>query len=559
MDDRHSSTQSTVREITGLDQELSQQSARLHKVLAAAQAEAARLECEAACARDRAATLDREATRARVELAAALDRSYWLDRLGLDLNALMSRPAARRLRRIWRLAAAASRTASRAQPPAPADDPSLTGQPCDAPSLAAAAAPDRPDGDSEPRPDRLPRSSVVTAIRDSPIHEEIARVLRSGRMPLSAPIAGMSERRQLRLALVVPHFDFGSGGHATVFGIARELEQRGHSVSYWLHDPFRLRGEESDASLRQAIIDDYASIEGPAFNGFSSWTGADVVIATGWQTVYPALTLPWSRSRAYLVNDHEPEFYGTSLDSHFAALTYTFGLPCIVGGGPWLSAKLQERYGATIADEFPYPVATHYRPQPIERRSDTIVFYARPTTPRRATALGVMALEELKRRRSHVRVVMFGHEQAPETSFAYEHLGLVRGEQLAWLYSQTTIGMAFSMTHGSLVPHDMMACGLPCVDLESFGTGAEHLDSGAIELAPCDPWQIADALERLLDDPQLRADRARAGLAYVADHTWQRAGECVERGLRRVLAMQEANAADELKPPDIADLRRHAS
>ena len=40
--------------------------------------------------------------RAHAELAAAQDRSYWLDRWGLDLNALMRKPGARRLRALLR-------------------------------------------------------------------------------------------------------------------------------------------------------------------------------------------------------------------------------------------------------------------------------------------------------------------------------------------------------------------------------------------------------------------------------------------------------------------------
>ena len=39
---------------------------------------------------------------AHAALAAAQDRSYWLDRWGLDLNALMRRPWARRLRALLR-------------------------------------------------------------------------------------------------------------------------------------------------------------------------------------------------------------------------------------------------------------------------------------------------------------------------------------------------------------------------------------------------------------------------------------------------------------------------
>lgn len=40
--------------------------------------------------------------RAHAALAAAQDRSYWLDRWGLDLNAQMRKPGARRLRALLR-------------------------------------------------------------------------------------------------------------------------------------------------------------------------------------------------------------------------------------------------------------------------------------------------------------------------------------------------------------------------------------------------------------------------------------------------------------------------
>jgi hypothetical protein len=40
--------------------------------------------------------------RAHAALAAAQDRSYWLDRWGVDLNAQMRRPGARRLRALLR-------------------------------------------------------------------------------------------------------------------------------------------------------------------------------------------------------------------------------------------------------------------------------------------------------------------------------------------------------------------------------------------------------------------------------------------------------------------------
>jgi hypothetical protein len=48
--------------------------------------------------------------RAHAELAAAQDRSYWLDRWGIDLNELMRRPGARWARWVLRLLRELERT-----------------------------------------------------------------------------------------------------------------------------------------------------------------------------------------------------------------------------------------------------------------------------------------------------------------------------------------------------------------------------------------------------------------------------------------------------------------
>ena len=95
--------------------------------------------------------------------------------------------------------------------------------------------------------------------------------------------------------------------------------------------------------------------------------------------------------------------------------------------------------------------------------------------------------------------------------------------------------MVLSLTNPSLIPTEMLACGLPCVDLASDAMVRTFGADGPLELAPFDPLAIADAIERLLDDPELRATRARAGLELVAERTWPRAAEQVEAGLRAAL------------------------
>lgn len=388
-----------------------------------------------------------------------------------------------------------------------------------------------------------PAGRQIPADGTGHLYDPVMRVLAGDIAPLAPVVAGGTSR-PLRLAVVVPPFGFGSGGHAVVFRLARALEERGHAVTYWVHDPFGTHHADVPGStLRAQIIDGYAPIAGPVFNGFEHWTGTDVVIATGWQTVYPVMGLPRCRARAYIVNDHEPEFYPTSVESYFAAQTYSLDIACLLGGGDWLRRTLQERYPVTVGATFDYPVDPAFTVRDVERRTDTIVLYGRDTTPRRAVPLALVALEELHRRRPDVRMVLFGDTETSRTAFPHEHLGLVDAEPLSWVYSEATIGMGFSMTHGSLVPHDMMACGLPVLDLAGYGTGVEHADTDLVELAPFDPFAIADRLEALLDDPALRARRSAAGLAYVGGHTWAESARRVEDGLRAVLRAREPAAA----------------
>jgi glycosyltransferase involved in cell wall biosynthesis len=108
------------------------------------------------------------------------------------------------------------------------------------------------------------------------------------------------------------------------------------------------------------------------------------------------------------------------------------------------------------------------------------------------------------------------------------------------LYSQATIGLCLSLTNFSLMPKEMLACGLPCVELAGVSAESIFGPEGPLALASLNPHHIADALERLLDDRSEWERRSRAGIEFVATHTWDHATDEVEAGLRRALAMREA-------------------
>jgi glycosyltransferase involved in cell wall biosynthesis len=352
----------------------------------------------------------------------------------------------------------------------------------------------------------------------------------------------MAERERLHVAVVIPPFQRGSGGHNTIFTLVERLEQIGHTCTIWMYDPGGRHYEEASV-LRRRIVTEFVAVRAPVFKGFDAWHGADVVVATGWDTAYRVMTLPGCRARAYLVNDHEPEFFATSAESLWAARTYEFGMYAI-SASKWLRDLLARRYGQR-GGWFGLGVDHGiYYPRPVERRRDTVVFYGRVYTPRRAVALGALALEELLRRRPELRVVLFGHDAlAPlQLPFGYEHLGVVPPEQLAWTYSEATVGLCLSLTNYSLLPQEMMACGMPCVDLAESSTEAELGRDAGVEYAAADPVALADALERLLTDTALWRRRSEAGLAMADTASWDVAALQVEHGLREALRERERSS-----------------
>jgi O-antigen biosynthesis protein len=345
--------------------------------------------------------------------------------------------------------------------------------------------------------------------RPQPLRVEAPRALLDWRRSGTAPLVPRSTADVLSVAFVVPWFFEGSGGHSTIMNLVRGLEARGHEVSVWL--------EEGSATDFAAFFGE----GGRVMEGFAEWRGADVVVATGWQTVHRTLLLAGCGARAYLVQDHEPEFYGTSAERTWAEQTYSLGLHCVCAS-EWLASLVRERYGAS-ASHFDLGVRHDvYRPLGAARH-DRVLFYSRAVTPRRAVPLGLLALEELRRRRPSVDVVLFGEPRTLDTPF--EDRGVLAPDELARLYNESAAGLVLSMTNPSLVPTEMLACDLPVVDVASDAMVATFGRDGPIVLADFDPLALADAVESALDAP-------RRGSEWVRSRTWENAAAQLEAGLR---------------------------
>jgi len=295
------------------------------------------------------------------------------------------------------------------------------------------------------------------------------------------------------------------------------------------------------ARIRRQIRDWFVPLQAPVYKGFDSWFGADVALATGWQTAHSVALLPGVRGRAYLVQDHEPEFYATSAEARWAEATYSLGFHHLCGS-PWLE-EMAGRYGGSTS-RFSFGIEHDvYFQRPVERRHDTVMLYGRDVTPRRAVPLALLALEELLARRPGTRVVSFGNKEPIYTPFEYEHLGVLSLEQLAWAFSEGTVGLVLSLTNYSVIPQEMLACGMPCVELAGISGEGIFGEDGGVAFADFDPISLADALERLLDDRAEWERRSAAGLAWASGRTWDAGAVQVEAGLREALRLRMPSSA----------------
>jgi glycosyltransferase involved in cell wall biosynthesis len=343
------------------------------------------------------------------------------------------------------------------------------------------------------------------------------------------------------IAWVVPRWRVGSGGHTTIFRMVREMEQRGHRCAIFVFDP-EGRVRETASELREQIREQFISgIEAPVFLGLDDFDSADVVVATEWRTAYPVRDLPRVREKVYLVQDHEPEFFASSAESMWAEDTYRMGFR-VVACTPWLGKLMSERYRlesrwfelGTDLDIYPFAGEE-------ARTPGHIAVYARRETPRRATNLALAGIANLFERRPGVTVTLFGSAVKGYAPFPCEDLGVAPPKELAQLYRRASAGVAFSLTNHSLVAQEMMASGLPVVELEGENVVDAFGDSGErVVLAPPSPDGIADALEHVLDDRAAVAAMARRARAFAEERTWERAGAQMEKALREFLANPRA-------------------
>jgi glycosyltransferase involved in cell wall biosynthesis len=324
----------------------------------------------------------------------------------------------------------------------------------------------------------------------------------------------------------------GSGGHTTMFRMAAALEAAGHTCVIYLYDRHGWALEQHERTIRAWWPFLKADIRSLA-DGIED---AHAIFATAWHTVFPVLAAPALGVRCYFVQDFEPAFVPAGSEAMLAESTYRFGFHGVTAGR-WLAGKLARDYGMPT-DHFDFGCdLEHYvldrSPGAAERRAG-VAYYCRPSTPRRAYELAMIALELFSHRHPEVEIHLFG-EPAGRLPFAATDHGLLTPPELGALYNRCIAGLSLSATNVSLVPYEMLAAG--CIPVVN---DAEHnrvvLDNDHVAYAPGTPFELAARLSQLVERPAAeRAAAAATAATSVAGASWDDAGRQVEAAVDRIV------------------------
>ena len=181
------------------------------------------------------------------------------------------------------------------------------------------------------------------------------------------------------------------------------------------------------------------------------------------------------------------------------------------------------------AESFGFSVdKTIYYPRLKNDNKKRILFYARPTTERRAFELGLLALNDIHEKDKDIEIVFVGYDVSNYIiPFEHKNMGLLSGRELGEVYSQCDICIVISLSNLSLLPLEIMACNSVCA------TGAGPNNEWLLNVHNCilfqnNPIDISEKILYYLSDRDRLNDLRDEGIKLVENTSWEREAEKIK-------------------------------
>lgn len=371
------------------------------------------------------------------------------------------------------------------------------------------------------------------------LYDKFRFVMRKEKKPFDQDAYEKAKSGEKIINWIIPEMGFSSGGHINIFRFVMMLQNAGFKNRIYIINPLAFHSaEQCRAFLKKNYVLDLEEIE--VSIDVNEMEFAHATIATSWQTAYTLRDFDNTISKFYFVQDFEPYFFAVGSEYAFAENTYKFGFRGLTAGD-WLKEKLHEEYGMET-DSFLFSY-DHKLYTPGEKRDSVprVFFYARPVTERRNFELGLLALNEIARRKPDTEVIFAGWDvRNYNIPFRHKNLGSVRQDKLADLYAQCDMCLVLSGTNLSLLPLEIMASNSVAVCTK--GANSEWLvnEENAI-LVDFDPDDIADKICYYFEHREELSEVRRRGMEFANATNWEAEGEKVRIAIEKGIEEDEKN------------------
>ncbi|MBB3304164.1 MULTISPECIES: glycosyltransferase family 4 protein [unclassified Enterobacter] len=307
----------------------------------------------------------------------------------------------------------------------------------------------------------------------------------------------------------IPSLIKGSGGHRTILQHASYLERKGHCCIIYLEDEHGI----GDASEKIASI--FNMKFSNVIYGWKNSKPSDIAIATVWYSAAFVASLNFECKKVYFVQDYEAWFNPMGDAYLMAENSYQYGLTPITIGR-WLRHTLKNSFNV---DGYHFEFGANldiYKKIPSIKKEKAVCFIYQPDKPRRCSRLGLEALGIVKHRLPNVKIYLYGSDTKEHVWFEHDNLGLIDLEQCNELYNKCQVGLCLSSSNPSRIPFEMMAAGLPVVEMWRENNFYDLPESAAL-LAQQTPESLAEAIIRLLSNDELRDKMSQSGHEFMVD------------------------------------------
>lgn len=335
-----------------------------------------------------------------------------------------------------------------------------------------------------------------------------------------------------RIAWIIPFPGKGSGGHRTIIQNVNALIRHGYECDIYAEAP----AEVDDDTVAKLIDEYYETCAAKVYANFGHREKYDLLFATGWQSLNYVKCMD-ADVKGYFIQDYEPWFFPMGDEYLVIENSYRLGYQPITIG-KWLASKMQNEFH-TKAQHFDFCADLNvYHPLQNIKKENAICYVLQPEKPRRGTTIALEALKVVKEKRPDVKIYLYGSDVQVNIPFEAEELHIINVQKCNELYNTCKLGLCLSASNPSRIPFEMMAAGLPVVELYRENNLYDLPDEGVM-LAESSSAGIADAILKLLDDEAQLEKMSAFGPSYMKDYPLEKGFEQFVEAVDKLINGQE--------------------